>query len=263
MDMDGVNSAPYAGMPRISSVISAAAGASTGASRLTMTATTSEMRTGTSGPRLSESLPTSGERPASIAAESRKVRPINGALTPSRLSRSGASTSIRPNAIPASAISHIPPVTCGSRRVGHAALRPCCSSASAGAGSANAARMSSPPATAAAENAGPVPIRLATAPITGPSSAPPTAAPSAVPISSPRRSGGPAVASQASPPAQMHEPPTPWTNRAMSSTYAADDQPNTNVDTLIRTRPSSTTVRSPSRTTSRPLGSAEIRVPAG
>ena len=111
-----------------------------------------------------------------------------------------------------------------------------------GAGTANATAISSAPATAALEKAGPVPISLATAPTTGPNSAPPTAAPMAVPISSPRRSGGASVASQAMPPAQVHAPPSPCTNRAESRSSAAEAPPKTSVDTLISTRPS-TTVR--------------------
>lgn len=45
---------------------------------------------------------------------------------------------------------------------------------------------------------------------------PAVAAPSAVPSISPRRSSGAAVASQASPAAQLHAPPRPWTKRAAS-----------------------------------------------
>src|SRR4029077_4591202 len=87
-----------------------------------------------------------------------------------------------------------------------------------GAGTANATAISSPAATAALENAGPVPTWSAIAPTTGPNSAPPTAAPIAVPIISPRRSGGASVASQAIPPAQVHAPPRPCTNRAEQGT---------------------------------------------
>ena len=119
------------------------------------------------------------------------------------------------------------------------------------------------PATAAAENAGPVPTWLATAPITGPSRAPPTAAPSAVPSSSPRRCGGATVASQAIPAAQVHAPPTPWTRRAVSRMTSAWAQPKMNVDTLIRASPSSTTSRQPSREVSTPPGSDPISVPMG
>ena len=112
-----------------------------------------------------------------------------------------------------------------------------------GAGIASVTAMRTPPRTAAVENAGPVPTQPASAPTTGPNSAPPTAAPMAVPSSWPRRSGGALVASQASPAAQVHAPARPWTNRAPSSAAAVSTQPKTRVDTLIRARPSSVTVR--------------------
>jgi len=83
----------------------------------------------------------------------------------------------------------------------------------------------------------------AIAPTTGPNSAPPTAAPMAVPINSPRRSGGASVASQAIPPAQVHAPPTPCTNRAESSIGAIEANPKTSVDTPISASPSRTVLR--------------------
>src|ERR1700683_1129092 len=119
------------------------------------------------------------------------------------------------------------------------------------------------PATAPAENAGPVPTCLATAPTTGPNRAPPTAAPSARPIISPRRSTGATVASQVRPAAQVHAPPRPWTNRAASSVAAADDQPKSRVEMLIRVRPAAATRLAPKREVIRPPGSAPTRVPAG
>ncbi len=119
------------------------------------------------------------------------------------------------------------------------------------------------PATAAPLNAGPVPTWVATAPINGPKSAPTTAAPMAYPSSSPRRSSGATVASQARPAAQVHAPPSPWTNRAASSTNGLDAQPNTRVDTLINVSPSTATTRSPQRAVSTPPGSAPISVPSG
>ena len=112
-----------------------------------------------------------------------------------------------------------------------------------GAGTANATAISSPAATAALENAGPVPTWSAIAPTTGPNRAPPTAAPMAVPISSPRRSGGASVASQAIPPAQVHAPPTPCTNRAETSTTSIEAHPKTSVDTPISASPSRTVFR--------------------
>ncbi len=86
-----------------------------------------------------------------------------------------------------------------------------------GSGTRRLATISVPPATVAAANAGPVPTWLATAPRTGPSRAPPTAAANAVPSAAPRRSVVAAAASHASPPAHVHAPATPWTNRAESS----------------------------------------------
>ena len=123
--------------------------------------------------------------------------------------------------------------------------------------------MRATPATAAAENAGPVPTWSAIAPITGPNSAPPTAAPIAMPSISPRRSGTPTPASQARPAAQVQALPRPWANRAASRTASADAQPKTSVDTLIMARPSSVVRLAPRREVSSPPGSAPIRVPSG
>jgi hypothetical protein len=261
--LDGVNSEPKAGIPMISSAISAPAGATTGASRLNTTPAASEMRSGRYGPRRSDSLPVSGENPASKAADARNVPLITRALAPSWLSRSGASTSITPNARPATAVSHRPTATCRSLTAAKAAARPCGSEFCCGAAIVKFTTMSPAPNTAAAENAGPVPIWLATAPITGPNSAPPTAAPRAVPSSSPRRSSGAALASQAMPAAQVQAPPTPWTSRAESSTSAVPDQPNSKVDALIKTSPIATPRRAPRCATSRPPGNAPASVPNG
>src|ERR1022692_4721828 len=67
----------------------------------------------------------SGESPDSIAAEARKVAPMISAVAPRWLSRSGASTSTAPNAMPASIVSHRPVATCRSCTAGQAARRPC------------------------------------------------------------------------------------------------------------------------------------------
>ncbi len=261
-DIAGANSVPNAGMPTISRAMSSGAGSATGASRLSTTAAASDSRTGTSSPRRSDSRPASGDSPASIAADARKVAPMSRALAPSRLSRSGASTSSTPNAIPATVVSHMPSLTGASRSAGQAARSPC-GAAPAGAGTTKAVTMSMAPPTAAAENAGPVPTWLATAPTTGPNSAPPTAAPIAMPSSSPRRSAGATVVSQARPAAQVHAPPRPWTKRAASRTPAADDQPKSRVDVLINASPSSVTRLAPRRDVSSPPGSAPTRVPSG
>jgi hypothetical protein len=197
-----------------------------------------------------------------MRAPHRNVAAITVPDPPSRDSRSGARTSITPKAMPASAISHMPMTTCWSRSAGSAA-RSGCGASGRGDGITNATPIRAAPAMEAAENAGPVPTALATAPTTGPNSAPITAAPSPVPSSSPRRSSGAAVTSQASPAAQVHAPPMPWTNRAASSTAAAELHPKISVDTLIRARPSTATARSPSRAMAAPLGSEPISVPAG
>ena len=211
--MAGVNSVPKHGMPRISAGMSAHADASVGASRLIATAPVSEHLIGTMGPSRSAARPATGDSAASTPAAARNVPAMIRAVTPRFASRSGASTSSTPNARPASIVSHSPMPSRRSPIAVNASRSPC-GTASRGAGTANAAAISSPPATAALANAGPVPTTSAIAPTTGPNSAPPTAAPMAVPIISPRRSGGASVASQAMPPAQVHAPPTPCTNRA-------------------------------------------------
>ena len=156
----------------------------------------------------------------------------------------------------------MPAAMWGSRTAGSAARSPCGSDLW-GAGTRNATTISPIPATAAAAKAGPVPTWPATAPTTGPNSAPITAAARPVPSSSPRRSGGAAVAIQAMAAVQVHAPPRPCTKRAASSTGAAVAKPKTSVDTLIRARPSTATVRSPRRAVRTPLGSAPTRVPSG
>ncbi len=177
-------------------------------------------------------------------------------------SRSGASTSTTPKASPASMVSQRPILTRPSRNAGRTSRR-LCGSGGCGGGTRNATPMRITPATAAAEKAGPVPTCPATAPTTGPNSAPTTAAPSAVPSSSPRRSGGAARAIQAIAAAQVQAPASPCTNRAVSSTTAAEAKPNTSVDALIKPRPSRATTRSPSRAASTPPGSAPTSVPNG
>ncbi len=240
--MAGVNSVPNEGMPAISTGTSTQADARVGASRLMATAPTSEHLIGTRAPRRSAARPATGDRAVSTPAEARNVAAMTRAVTPRCAIRSGASTSSTPNARPASMVSHRPAASRRSRTAVKAARSPC-GTDSRGAGTANATAISTPPATAALANAGPVPTSSAIAPSTGPSSAPPTAAPMAVPISSPRRSGGASVASQAIPAAQVHAPPRPWTNRAESRIAAAEAQPKTSVDTPIRASPSRTVRR--------------------
>ena len=240
--MAGVNSVPKEGMPTISTGTSTHADARVGASKLTATAPVSEHLIGTMAPRRSAARPATGDKAASNPAEARNVPAMTRAVTPRCAIRSGASTSSTPNARPASMVSHSPTPSRRSRTAVKASRSPC-GTASRGAGTANAAAIRTPAATAALANAGPVPTSSAIAPTTGPNSAPPTAAPMAVPISSPRRSGGASVASQAIPPAQVHAPPSPWTNRAESRTVAAEAHPKTSVDTPMRASPSRTVPR--------------------
>ena len=211
--MPGVNSVPKKGMPTISTGTSAHADASVGASRLIATAPVSEHMIGTRAPRRSAARPATGDSAASTPAAARNVPAMISAVTPRLAIRSGASTSSTPNPRPASVVSHSPRLSRRSAIAVNASRSPC-GIAPCGAGRASATAISTPPATAALANAGPVPTTSAIAPTTGPRSAPPTAAPMAVPIISPRRSGGASVASQAMPPAQVQAPPIPCTNRA-------------------------------------------------
>jgi hypothetical protein len=240
--MAGVNSVPKEGMPAISTGMSTHAGATVGASTLIATAPVSDKLIGTMGPRRSAARPATGESTASTPADARNVPAMIRAVTPRSAIRSGASTSSTPNARPASMVSQSPKLSWRSRAAVKAFRSPW-ATASRGAGTANATAISAPPATAALENAGPVPISSAIAPTTGPNSAPPTAAPMAVPIISPRRSAGASVASQAMPPAQVHAPPRPCTNRAESRTAATEAHPKTSVDAPMSASPSRTVLR--------------------
>jgi len=253
---------PYHGSPAMSTPISHGPDVSCGITMAQPMPRASETMSGRAAPSLSNSLPASGESPDSTRAEHRNVTAITRPDAPRRDSRSGASTSIMPNAIPASAISQLPSTTSPSRRAGSAA-RSGCGASGRGEGTVNATAMSSASATAAAENAGPVPTALAAAPTTGPNSAPTTAAPSAVPSNSPRRASGAAVASQDSAAVQVQAPAIPCRNRAASSRPADVVQPNASVAAPISASPSTATARSPSRATSAPLGSDPSSVPAG
>ena len=242
--------------------ISHGAEASSGITTAHAAPAASETVSGRAAPRRSERRPASGESPDSTSAAHRNVAAITVPDTPSLDNRSGASTSIVPKAIPASAISQLPIMTCLSRRAGSAA-RSGCGACGRGDGTVNATTIRNTSATEAAEKAAPVPTALATAPTTGPNSAPTTAAPSAVPSNSPRRDSGAAVASQESAAVQVQAPPIPWTKRAASSSPADALQPKASVDTPISARPSTATPRSPNRATSAPLGNEPISVPAG
>src|SRR6202035_5004028 len=209
----------------------------------------SETASGRAAPARSDNRPASGDSPDSTSAAHRNVTPITVPDTPSLDSRSGASTSSMPKAIPASAMSQQPMTTSGSRSAGSAA-RSGCGAWGRGEGTVNATTIRNTSATEAAENAAPVPTTLATAPTTGPNRAPTTAAPSAVPSSSPRRDSGAAVPSQDSAAVHVQAPPTPWTNRAASSSPGDALQPKASVDTPMRASPSTATVRSPNRATS-------------
>ena len=259
--MAGANSAPKAGIPTISTNTSNRTIPSMGAMTLTAAAAVSEIVIGATGLRRSASRPANGESPPSMAEAARNVPAIRMAEAPRRASRSGASTSNTPNAIPASMVSHRPARTCRFLSAGHISCSPCRDDSGAPL-IRTAMPMRRAPATAAATNVGPVPTSLATAPTTGPKSAPTTAAPSAMPSSSPRRSAGALVASQARPAAQVQAPPRPCTKRAASSTSALEAQPKANVDTLMRNSPSTTTARQPRRLVSIPPGSAPTSVPS-
>ena len=229
-------------MPTISTGTRTHAEASVGASRLIATAPASEHLIGTMAPRRSAARPAIGDRAASTAADARNVPAMTRAATPRFAIRSGASTSSTPNARPASIVSHSPTISRRSTSAVNASRSPC-GTASRGAGTANAAAISTPAATAALANAGPVPTSSAIAPTTGPNSAPPTAAPMAVPIISPRRSGGASVASHAMPAAQVHAPPSPCTNRAESRIVAVEAHPKTSVEAAMSASPSRTVLR--------------------
>jgi hypothetical protein len=106
-------------------------------------------------------------------------------------------------------------------------------------------------------------VNDATPPSTGPNSAPPIANPSAVPISPPRRAGGAAATSQASPPVHENALERPWRNRARSTCHSSPATPNA---ALVAARPQSpaTTVGfGPSRAATIPLGIAPTSAPAG
>ena len=155
--MAGVNSVPKAGMPTISTGMSTHADASVGASKLIATAAVSEHLIGTMAPRRSAARPATGDSAASTPADARNVPAMTRALTPRFAIRSGASTSSTPNARPASIVSHSPVLSRRSPRAVNASRSPC-GTASRGAGTANAAAISTPAATAALANAGMVPI---------------------------------------------------------------------------------------------------------
>ena len=84
----------------------------------TTMAATSDSRTGTMRPRRSASRPTNGDSTISTAAAPRNAPAMTTAPAPSRLSRSGASTSITPRASPARNVSHIPTAMAGSATAG-------------------------------------------------------------------------------------------------------------------------------------------------
>ena len=119
------------------------------------------------------------------------------------------------------------------------------------------------PISATMQNTSSKLVRSAATPITGPSSAPAIAAPIAEPISCPRRSRGAAPASQAIAPAHDAAPPTPWTNRARSSTRIEPANATAMLDTTISASPSSTVGFTPTRAARMPPGSPPTNVPTG
>ena len=119
-----------------------------------------------------------------------------------------------------------------------------------------------PPSTATLPKAQPVPTTEAMPPSTGPKSAPPIAAAIAEPISSPRRAGGDAATSHASPAVQVNELDTPWRKRAATSGTYASSTPKANVVTIIPTSPMRTVGFTPRRAAENPPGSAPKNAPA-
>lgn len=95
-----------------------------------------EMVTGRAAPSRSVIRPAAGDSAPSTAAAHKNVAAIPAPEAPSRANRSGASTSITPNAIPGSIISHMPDRTCRSRSAGSNCRRPCEVAATGGRGRA-------------------------------------------------------------------------------------------------------------------------------
>ena len=84
----------------------------------------------------------------------------------------------------------------------------------------------------------------------------------AEPISSPRRSRGAAPISHPSAPAHEQAPPTPWTNRAASSSTTSFAVAKTIPDAESRPSPVKTVGRTPTRDASNPAGMLAVNVPA-
>ena len=174
----GVNSVPKNGVPAIRTAISHGSVVVSGITMLHAMPAMSATVSGLAGPNRSDSRPATGDSADSASAAHRNVAAMTVPDEPSCDSRSGVRTSMTPKAMPARAISHMPITTWRSRSAGNAA-RKRCGASGLGAGTVNESAIRSPAATDAAENAGPGPTVLATAPTTGPNSAPTTAAPSA------------------------------------------------------------------------------------
>src|SRR3954454_25303260 len=216
---------------------------------------------GNKRPRRSEMRPTTGLTADSRAAAVSQAAPITPAVTARASRRSGTSTAIVPNISPGTATSQTP-----------AATRPSASAPmssrggdvpSGGAGGVLSAQPASNTATTATpQKVGAIPIAAPTIPTTGPASAPATAAPIVVPIISPRRSGGAALATHASAPAQEAAPATPWRKRAASSTTMEPANANATLDTVMSVSPSSTVARTPARAARYPPGMVPANGPA-
>ena len=198
---------------------------------------------------------------ASNVAATSQVAPIASAEKPSTSSRSGPSTFSVPNRNAGRTTNQIDAATLGSTAASNRRRSGCgVSGRNAGVRHAQTARTDARTATLA--NAGPVPTIDATPPSTGPNSAPTIAAPMAAPIVSPRRSGGAAATSQASPAVHENELAKPWKKRARSSTTIDSANPNTVVVTAMPSSPTSTVGRTPNLAADRPPGIPPASAPS-
>ena len=257
----GAQNSPSAATESTTAPPSSHTASGTGSSTAEAAAPASPKRIGRNRPRRSESRPTSGLITPSTAAAARKTAPIVTPLAPRSSRRSGTSTSITPENRAGRVKSQTAMSTPGFFIASPSSLQPALSARGpAGVSAATAKRAAA--TTAISENTSCGLVLVAAPPSTGPSSTPTMAAPSAEPISSPRRSRGVRAISQASPPAHVHAPPRPCTNRAESSTTMSFATPNVTLEPRSRPRPSSIVRLAPARPASQPAGSAPSRVPA-
>jgi len=98
-------------VPAIRIAISQGSRGVTGMRTLTAIPVVSETMSGRDMPNRSDRRPATGDSTDSMRAPHKNVAAITVPDAPSRESRSGARTSIKPKAMPASAISHMPMAT--------------------------------------------------------------------------------------------------------------------------------------------------------